>query len=227
MKKAILAFLSLGMMAFATSTDVQRCGWAPNSSSPWGGYGVLVDGGPCVQAPIDEKNGSDLVGTTGETAWSIGGYDVDPFFNWSFTTSINGVHNVTFTMPFIGGPYDSIILSASGSSTSGKLGTSITAKNIKVTSLINAVATGQTVLLADTKTAAPKSGVIPADFNIMALVTPASGTYAANLVFEHVGEGSITINGRIELFNAIPEPATFGLIGTALLGLGLIARRRA
>jgi hypothetical protein len=175
---------------------------------------------------IAKKDGSNLASTDGDESWAIANYDIDPFFNWTFTTNMNGVHNVIFNMPFIGGAYNQIALSASGTLTPG--GKAVTAKNISVTSSLNGAATAQVINLADTTIAPPFSGTVPAVNNLANILTPAAGLYGVIVSFEHAGTGSVTINGRIELLNTVvPEPATFALIGTALLGLGFVARRRA
>jgi hypothetical protein len=226
MKKTLLALMAFGLSAFAVDirtpcADVNSL----NGTVEFGMYCVDINGIPFMGALTSKSGTLAVQGPEGDITFQIGAYDVDPFFNWTFTTAVNGVYSVVFVMPYLGGPYGQIASSASGTLTPGAV--AVTAKNITVASQVNLGATGQVLALADTTATPPFSGTIPAVNDLQAFVSPLGpGTYGVTLDFEHTGEGSVTINGRIELLNLIPEPATFGLIGVALLGLGLAAHRR-
>jgi hypothetical protein len=193
---------------------------------------------PCTVSNVEPgKYGTYCVSINGTETWGevntktgslpgIDNYNVDPFFTFTYGANTNGVHNVIFNMPFIGGPYAQIALSASGSLSPG--GSPLTVKNISVTSTLNGAATAQKINLADTSVVNPASGIVPDVNDLANILTPASGLYGVILNFEHVGAGTVTFNGRIEILNmVVPEPATFALMGAALLGLGVVARRRA
>lgn len=192
----------------------------------WGMYSVRVNANAAVTGAVPSKETSSAIAGSGSGySWAISGWDVDPFFNWTFTSTLPGNYTVAFFMPFIGGPYQTVVSSASGSLTSGK--SSVTAKNITVTTEIpNGVGTGQKLTLADTTVKRPFSGTIAAQNDVDNFLTGASGTYGVVLKFQHLTSGSVTFNGRLELLNPIPEPGTMALAGFALVGLGLIARRK-
>jgi hypothetical protein len=212
--------LALALTAAAVATPL--CSLPPMGAiGTYGSYCVAVNG---VESwgPIDEKSGGQLVSTEGDTRYSIADYDLDPFFNWSFTTSVVGLHAVIFNIPFLGGPYGQVASSASGSLTPGK--GPIEVKNATVTTLIDLAAIPQVLALADTKVAPPFSGTVGAKVSMVNFATKAAGTFGVMLKFEQVGEGSVTYNGRLQLM--IPEPGTSALLGAGLLMLGFAARRR-
>lgn len=226
MLKKLLVALSIASAAFATSTSTACT--APPPETPigeFGNYCVSINGVE-TWGPVNTKDGDTLANQDGDIGWTIGAFQVDPFFNWTFTTNINGVYAVAFVMPYIGGPFSHVASSASGTVTAG--GGPVTVKNITVSSLVNAAAIGQVLALADTTVNPPNSGNIAPVNDLKAFVSPIGpGTYGVALAFEHTGSGPVTLNGRIEILNLVPEPATAGLIGAALVGIGLLARRKA
>jgi hypothetical protein len=196
------------------------------SATPVLDWSVKVNGAAAVTGAVPSKTtSSSIAGSGAGYSWAISGWDIDPFFNWTFTSTLPGVYTVGFFMPYVGGPYTTVVSSASGTLTPGKK--SVTAKDITITTEIpGGTPTGQVLKLADTTLAPPFSGVIAAKSDVDAFLTPASGTYGVVLKFTHLTSGSVTFNGRLELFNPIPEPGTMALAGFALVGLGLIARRK-
>jgi hypothetical protein len=224
-RNLLVALAAISTSAFAMDVKVV-CSVRPADTpvGEFGNYCVAVNGAETWGA-VNSKTADNLAGAEGDISWSIANYDVDPFFNWTFTANVNGVYAVAFVLPYIGGPFSHVASSASGSLTPG--GAAVTAKNATVTTQVNFAAIGQVLALADTTVNPPGSGTIPAVNNLLAFAVPAGpGTYGITLQFEHAGSGSVTYNGRVELLNLIPEPSTLGLLGTALAGLAILGRRR-
>lgn len=225
MIRQLVILSAMSLSAFAAPI-IATCGNVERSAG--GAYGQFCVGvnGSETRGPVNHESGDVLVQMVGDNhSLAIAQYDVDPFFNWTFTTSTNGVYVVNFVMPYIAGPYTEFISSASGTGTPGK--TPVTAKSITVDSLLDGAAIGQTLVLANTTINPPFSGVIGQQNSIVGVLSKNSGTFGVKLTFTHSGSGSLTFNGRVELTTAIPEPATFGLAGVALLGALLAARRAA
>jgi hypothetical protein len=221
----LLIILSAMALSAVASPIVVNCG--PASAGSPGSYGEYCVGvnGEEGRGPVDHMANTSLVQVIGENhSLAIAEYDVDPFFNWTFTASANGAYFVTFVMPYVAGPYTHFISSASGSGTPGK--SSVTAKNISVTSELDGGPIAQVLNLANTTINPPFSGTIAQQNSIIPVLSLAAGTYGVRLAFEHAGSGTITFNGRVELLNMIPEPASMGLVAGALLAAAIAGFRR-
>jgi len=162
----------------------------------------------------------------------------DPFVDYAFglkNVSINTlVFMFTFSTNFIDGPWDVLQSSHSSSITDG----SPRNGNVKVTApngFVHMVdVDGNNVAGASHSTGCNVSG--PLGFsgscfpnsNVQFGITPtgAIGTLTVNVKFTLTPGDLISVNGRAELLRAVPEPATYAMIGAGLVALGMFRRRR-
>ncbi|MCX6598290.1 MAG: PEP-CTERM sorting domain-containing protein [Acidobacteria bacterium] len=168
-------------------------------------------------------------------------WDVDPTLTWTYTTATSGLHVIQFQTNIVGNPYNQLFNSA-GFTLTGGAGASIKNVSVKVyiPSFTTYIAAGDVSLPNVTL---PKAGNITKnnDNTNSGGVGPYVGFGPTNLGDATMGVeisfnavlgslNSLSMNGTLDIQKdapPVPEPATFGLIGAALIALGSIARRRA
>lgn len=209
---------------------------------------VDLDGRRVVAETFEvvEKTGSWTGGDLEGTGFSYSAsWDQDPFISWTYNTSKSGKHVVKFDIPIFADTFNQIFNSAGYTLTTTKragVGAS-SVKNVSVKAYIpwpdvaaNDVAEGL-VNVADTIIPSGGTQTKSNDNSNAGGLGPyvAFGPRAANrmgLVLEFdaalpAGSSAVSFNGTLSILpTAVPEPATFALIGFALVGFGALYRRR-
>ena len=183
-------------------------------------------------------------GGTG-TGYSFGvEWDVDPTLTWTYTTATSGVHVLKFQTAIVPNSWDQIFNSAGFTLTGGQSGSGASISDVSVKVYIPAFTTyvsegdvtvkGSKGLIKGTLTRSEDNsnsgGVGPyipfGPTPLSALTMGVEVTFTATLGTQN----SLSLNGTLDIQKSappVPEPATFGLIGAALVALGAVARRRA
>lgn len=211
-----------------------------------GHLSVDLNGKPVVRetfAVVDKTGfwgGGDLTGTgfSYSATW-----DQDPFISWTYNTSKSGKHLVKFDIPIFSDTYALIFQSAGYTLTTKKGAGASSIKNVTVKSYIpwpdvnaNLVPEGF-VSVADTTI--PNGGTLTkSDDNsnnggtgpFVSFGPRVAGSMGLILEFDaalSAGASDVSFNGTLSILPlAVPEPATFALIGVALVGFGSLYRRR-
>ena len=194
-------------------------------------FRVLTKEGSYKSTATKEDNGYEWV-----LSWNV-----DPTLSWSLTTVINGFQTYDFFIPTVGGPYDLIFNSAGYTLTGARNGKGATISNVKVEALVpypgTSVPQGDVLVpgigpITGTKTTSEDNtgngGVGP--FVAFAPTSPAQMGVRVSFTANLNGSDQLSLNGTLTIEKStppVPEPATFGLIGAALVALGAFARRRA
>lgn len=176
---------------------------------------------------------SDKEGTVGGSAaglfeWSMA-YNVDPSFTYNFTSLMPGIYTVNLVLPVVGGPYNFLTHSATGSIAALAGDTTISARTaaVEIPTSVSFGAGAFDLMLAGSTVFQPFSLPISSGA-IMGGIAPISPvSMGVTLSWTHTGPGSVNLQGGLVLVeNAVPEPATFAVAGIAVLGLGLLRLRR-
>ncbi|MCX6598297.1 MAG: PEP-CTERM sorting domain-containing protein [Acidobacteria bacterium] len=194
-------------------------------------FGVFSKTGDAKSDATKSENGYE---------WTMS-WNVDPTLSWSFTTITNGFQTVDFFIPVIGGPFDQIFNSGGYAITGTKNSAGAGITGFKIEALVpytpNTVVPGGLVTVPNTT--GVKGSLSKSDDNtnsggvgpFVAFGPTAAGDMGVRVSFTAIlspGD-QLSLNGTltIEQSNVVPEPATFGLIGAALVAAGVFARRRA
>ncbi len=185
------------------------------------------------------KGSSTLKGNGYE--WSIS-WNVDPTLSWSYTTTINGLQTMDFEIDIVPDAYDRIFNSAGYTLTGTKASAGAGIKNFTVQAYVpypgtlipqGAVSVPGHSNVKGTKTESNDNSNLGGVGPFLAFgpaVTPMK--MGVKVSFEStlsLGD-QLSLNGTLTIEKGappVPEPATFGLIGAALVALGAVARRRA
>jgi hypothetical protein len=206
---------------------------------------VTINGVPTATGIAQNtKTGS---GGGAGTGYSFGmTWDVDPVLTWSFTTSLSGLHVLEFTTNIVPDSYDSVFVSNGLVLTGGQGGSGAKITDVSLQLFIPAFSTyvsAGDVNLKGTGASFIKGTYSKSDDNSglggvgpyvpFGPTTLADGSMGVRITFTtDLGDNStLSLNGTLDIQKSaappVPEPATFGLIGAALIALGSIARRRA
>ena len=177
-------------------------------------------------------------------------WNVDPTLSWSYTTTASGPQTITFSTNIVPDVYNKLFNSAgytiTGVKSLGgvpvKTGASVSDVVVKVyiPFMSTYIPAGDVMVkgVSNVKGTLTKSddntgngGVGPyVPFGPTSLADLTMGVEISfNAQLLNVGD-TISLNGTLDIQKdapPVPEPATFGLIGAALIVLGSIARRRA
>lgn len=195
--------------------------------------------------PVTTKEGGAVSSATKQAngyEWVLS-WNVDPTLSWSYTTITNGFQSIDFFIPVVGGGYDQIFNSGGYAitGTRNSAGAGITGFKIDAIIPYNTTIVPQgLVTVPDTtgvKGSLSKSddntnsgGIGPfVPFGPSPVVTGMMGVRVSFTAILSKGD-QLSLNGTLSIEKStppVPEPATFGLIGAALVGLGVFARRRA
>ena len=175
-------------------------------------------------------------------------WNVDPTLTWSYTTTASGPHTVTFSTNIVPDAYNKLFNSA-GYTLTGvqKIGTKVSpgaaVSDVKVKVYIPFMSTyipegdvtvkgvkGVKGTLTRSEDNTGNGGL--GDYVDFGPSTLADLTMGVEVTFNAaLNPGDVlSLNGTLDVQKVsppVPEPATFGLIGVALVLLGSIARRRA
>jgi hypothetical protein len=207
---------------------------------------VDLDGRRVVSETFEvvDKTGTWTGGDLEGTGFSYSAtWDKDPFISWTYNTSKSGKHVVKFDIPIFSDTFNQIFNSAGYTLTTTKGAGASSIKNVSVKAYIpwpdvavNDVPEGYVTVAG---TVIPAGGTLTKsdDNSNLGGVGPykAFGPRVASsmgLVLEFdaalpAGASSVAFNGTLSILpTAVPEPATFALIGFALVGFGALYRRR-
>ncbi len=174
--------------------------------------------------------------------WTMS-WNIDPTLSWSFTTTTNGFQTIDFFIPVIGGPFDQIFNSGGYAITGTKNSNGAGITGFKIEALVGYNAGAGPIqtkgLVTVPDTTGVKGSLSKSDDNtngggtgpFVAFGPQAATDMGVRVSFTAILDpgDQLSLNGTltIEQQNVVPEPATFGLIGAALLAAGAFARRRA
>ena len=193
---------------------------------------------------VVDKTGSWVGGDLEGTGFSYAAtWDKDPFISWTYTTNKSGKHVVKFDIPIFSDTYAQIFQSAGYTLTTRKGAGVSSIKNVSVRAYVPWPDNGANLVpegfVTVSDTTIPNGGSLTkSDDNTN---SGGTGNYVAfgpktvsslGLVLEFdaalpAGASNVSFNGTLSILpNAVPEPATFALIGVALVGFGALYRRR-
>jgi hypothetical protein len=194
-------------------------------------FGVFTKIGEARSEATKEDNGYE---------WLMS-WNVDPTLSWSFTTITNGFQTIDFFIPVIGGPFDRIFSSGGYAITGTKTSSGAGITGFKIEALVgynggagpiqpkglvtvpDTTGVNGSLSMSDDNT--NNGGVGP----FVAFGPQAATDMGVRVSFTAILEpgDQLGLNGTLTIEQLVPEPATFGLFGAALLALGALARRRA
>jgi hypothetical protein len=166
-------------------------------------------------------------GSVPDYTWSYSGFN-DPIINWGFTASTPGTYDVTFLLPVVGGPYDTLKNQASVTISDGGSGfgnpTSVT--NVLIEGEVPSGTVIPGVSLTGDVTAPDGSFPPVAQTYGPATVTQSFGSPVSMAVHLHFdltsldSDGSAAFVGQLSLQPTVgtPEPATGALLCVAVAG---------
>lgn len=167
-------------------------------------------------------------------------WDVDPTLSWSYTTTQSGPHTILVSTAILPGFYNQIFVSGGYSLTGTRKGKGATISDVKIEAYaplpiipVNLIPEGA-VTVKGIKT--PVKGTVTRSNDntnsggIGALVpfaTRAFSDMGVKITFNttlNAGD-KLSLNGTMQVEQLVPEPATWGLLGAALMTLGALRRR--
>ncbi|MCX6597692.1 MAG: PEP-CTERM sorting domain-containing protein [Acidobacteria bacterium] len=173
--------------------------------------------------------------------WALS-WNVDPTLSWSYTTVINGLQTIDFEIDIVPDAYNQIFNSAGYSLTGTKNSKGAGIKNFTVQAYVpypgTYIPVGDVSVpgvsgVKGTKTDSNDNSNLGGVGPFVAFgpaVTPLKMGVKISFESTLTAGDQLSLNGTLTIEKdapPVPEPATFGLIGAALVALGAVARRRA
>lgn len=219
----------------------------------YGFGGVTINGLPTVAFAQDTKTGQVLSYNPLETGnafgaeslkkngfiWSVS-WNVDPVLTWSFTTTKGGPQTLKFNINILEDQFADIFTSAGYTITGDRRGKGASVSDVVQKAYLpwpdsagNEVAVGLTTvkgsnLVKGTRTVSNDNSNSGGSGDYVDMPIKKAKSMGLVITFNATlgTNDRLAMNGQLDIL-AIPEPATFGLLGMALATLVVFAARRA